>query len=322
MTTQGLAKIERIDLREAWPNEAQNFTPWLAENITELGEALGMDLELQQTEAPVGGYSLDILATDLNSNRPVIIENQLEATNHTHLGQLLTYAAGFDAGVIVWVTREFRDEHRQALDWLNQRTGEDTQFFGVVVELWSIAGSPPAPHFRLATTPNEWRPQGVAATSGIRGVPSERREKYRVFFQSLFDELREKHNFTNARVAQPQSWYGFSAGHGQRVTYDAHFTGQKQARVAVYIDGGTDSADWNLHIFESLEERKAEIETELGHVLDWQRLENRRACRIALARAGSIDDSPETLTEIRGWLVDNLLKFKEVFGPKLRDLVD
>jgi hypothetical protein len=264
MTTQGLAKIERIDLREAWPNEAQNFTPWLAENITELGEALGMDLELQQTEAPVGGYSLDILATDLNSNRPVIIENQLEATNHTHLGQLLTYAAGFDAGVIVWVTREFRDEHRQALDWLNQRTGEDTQFFGVVVELWSIAGSPPAPHFRLATTPNEWRPQGVAATSGIRGVPSERREKYRVFFQSLFDELREKHNFTNARVAQPQSWYGFSAGHGQRVTYDAHFTGQKQARVAVYIDGGTDSADWNLHIFESLEERKAEIETELN----------------------------------------------------------
>ena len=132
MTTKDLAKIERVELREAWPNEAQNFTPWLAENIAELGEALGMDLELQQVEAPVGGYSLDILATDLNSNRPVIIENQLEATDHTHLGQLLTYAAGFDAGAIVWVTREFRDEHRQALDWLNQRTGEDTQFFGVV----------------------------------------------------------------------------------------------------------------------------------------------------------------------------------------------
>ena len=157
MTTPNLAKIERVDLREAWPNEARDFTPWLAENIAELGEALGMDLELQQTEAAVGGYSLDVLATDLNQDRPVIIENQLEPTNHDHLGKLLTYAAGYDANVIVWLTREFRDEHRQALDWLNQRTGEDTQFFGVVVELWRIGDSLPAPHFKAVATPNEWR---------------------------------------------------------------------------------------------------------------------------------------------------------------------
>lgn len=138
MTTPNLAKIERVDLREAWRNEARDFTPWLAENIAELGEALGMELELQETEAAVGDYSLDVLATDLNENRPVIIENQLEATNHTHLGQLLTYAAGHDANVIVWLTKEFRDEHRAALDWLNQRTDDNTQFFGVVVELWRI----------------------------------------------------------------------------------------------------------------------------------------------------------------------------------------
>lgn len=126
MTTPNLAKIERVDLREAWPNEARDFTPWLAENIAELGVALGMDLELQETEASVGGYSLDVLASDLNDDRTVIIENQLEATNHTHLGQLLTYAAGYDANVIVWLTREFRDEHRAALEWLNQRTDEQT----------------------------------------------------------------------------------------------------------------------------------------------------------------------------------------------------
>ena len=177
MATPNLAKIEQVDLRQAWPNEAQDFTPWLAENIAELGEALGMDLELQQTEAPVGSYSLDVLAIDLNQNRPVIIENQLEATNHTHLGQLLTYAAGYDANVIVWLTREFRDEHRQTLDWLNQRTDENTQFFGVVVELWRIAGSPPAPHFKLVAMPNDWRKKTVArmATSEARRWSDARR---------------------------------------------------------------------------------------------------------------------------------------------------
>ena len=157
MTNSNLAKIERVDLREAWPNEARDFTPWLAENIAELGEALGMDLELQETEASVGGYSLDVLATDLNQNRPVIIENQLETTDHDHLGKLLTYAAGYDANVIVWLTKDFRDEHRAALDWLNQRTGEDTQFFGVAVELLKIDNSRLAPHFNLVATPNEWR---------------------------------------------------------------------------------------------------------------------------------------------------------------------
>ncbi len=166
MTTPNLAKIERVDLREAWPNEARDFTPWLADNLSELGEALGMDLELQQREASVGGYSLDILATDRNQNRPVIIENQLEVTTHTHLGQLLTYAAGYDANVIVWLTREFRDDHRQTLDWLNQRTGEDTRFFGVVVELLRIDDSRLAPQFRTVATPNGWRKETAARVRG------------------------------------------------------------------------------------------------------------------------------------------------------------
>ena len=120
---------------------------------------------MQETEAAVGGYSLDVLASDLNQNRPVIIENQLEATNHDHLGKLLTYAAGYDANVIVWLTREFRDEHRQALDWLNQRTGEDTEFFrsgGRVIQ--DIGTSPYAPHFKVVATPNEWRKRTTEST--------------------------------------------------------------------------------------------------------------------------------------------------------------
>ena len=305
-------------MRAIWPNEAQHFTPWLAENLTDLGEALGMDLQLQKREAQVGGYSLDILATDLNSSRPVIIENQLETTDHGHLGQLLTYAAGFDAGVIVWVTREFRDEHRQALDWLNQRTGENTQFFGVAIELWRIGDSLPAPHFNLVATPNGWRKETVQV-GGETPPVSERGERYRSFFQPLIDTLREK-GFTSARKGQPQSWYNFPSGYGQRITYGANFTGQKEARVEVYIDDH--DGEWNIQLLENLEERKNEIQAALGNqTLDWQRLENRRACRIALTRSGSIDDNAATLSEIQTWMVGNLLDFKRVFGPRLAELV-
>ncbi|MDE2940629.1 MAG: DUF4268 domain-containing protein [Chloroflexota bacterium] len=318
MTTPKLAKIERVpDLRGTWPNEAQHFTPWLADNIAELGAALGMDLELQQIEAPVGGYSLDILATDLSSNRPVIIENQLEATDHSHLGQLLTYAAGFDAEAVVWVTREFRDEHRQALDWLNQRTGEDTQFFGVAVELWRIGDSLPAPHFNVVATPNGWRKGTIAYTTGAASTgSSERGERYRQFFQGLLDVLREVHNFTHARRAPAHSWINFPLGIGG-VTYGANFTGQREARVEVYM--GHKDEDRNLMFLEGLQVYEEQIQSRLG-ILDWQPLENRKACRIALSRRGSIEDDDDSLAEIQDWMVDNLLKFQQVFGPLLTEL--
>ena len=156
MTKPNLAKIERVDLREAWPNEAQDFTPWLADNIAELGEALGMDLGEPQTEVPVGSFKLDILATNLGSKRYVIIENQLDETDHDHLGKLLTYAAGYDAETIVWIAKTFRDAHRQALEWLNQRTGVDTRCFGVVLELFQLDDGRLAPYFYPVVTPNEW----------------------------------------------------------------------------------------------------------------------------------------------------------------------
>lgn len=133
-----LSSLQRVDLREVWPHEANDFTPWLEDNIDTLGDVLGLDLEVEAREASVGPFSLDLLARDLGSNRRVVIENQLDATDHGHLGKLLTYAAGFDASVVVWLVREFRPEHRATLDWLNHRTGEDTAFFGVVVEAWKI----------------------------------------------------------------------------------------------------------------------------------------------------------------------------------------
>ena len=207
-----LGTLERVNIRDVWEHEASDFTPWLAKNLSLLGEALGMDLELQDLEAPVGGFSLDILAQEVATNRLVIIENQLEATDHSHLGQLLTYATGYDAKVVVWIARDFRDEHRAALDWLNERTDDDTEFFGVVVELLKIDNSRPAVNIKLVSTPNKWRREGSGNGSNPPGGTSERQERYRDFWQTLTDSLRDEHNFTQARRSQHRSWFLFSAG--------------------------------------------------------------------------------------------------------------
>ena len=202
-------KITKLNLRDIWPKEAFNFTPWLAENLSALGEALGMELELKEKEASVGDFSLDLLAKDLGSGRTVIIENQLTQTDHDHLGKLLTYAAGFNASTVIWVAETIRDEHRQSLEWLNQRTDEDTQFFGVVVEVFRIDNSNPAYSFKPVVYPNEWQKSKKRQTSTNI---SSKGEAYRNYFQSLIDELREKHKFTNAKIGQPQNWYSFSSG--------------------------------------------------------------------------------------------------------------
>ena len=311
-----LAKIEREeDLRKAWPKgEASDFTPWLAENIEQLGEALGVQLALVETEASVGRFSLDILAIDLEENGIVIIENQLEPTDHAHLGQLLTYAGGFDANLVVWLTAEFKEEHRQALDWLNQRTDEHAQFFGVVVELWKIDGSRLAPHFKVVSAPNNWRKQSVRNVLGR----SERSERYATFFQPLIDTVREKHEFYGTRTANGRSYCGFASGY-PRIGYAAEFTIDKQARVELYIDVG--DGDRNSELLERLEEYKEQIESDVAEPLDWQRLEGKRACRIAVVRDGSIDNDDDTLAEIRDWMVDRLLKFRKVLDPHLKELV-
>lgn len=311
---KNFGNLKKMNLRDIWKNEAKDFTPWLADNIEALGTSLGMELELQRREASVGDFSLDLLATDLGRNQNVIIENQLTQTDHDHLGKLLTYASGFDASVIIWIAESIRDEHRQCLDWLNQRTDSDTEFFGVVVEILQIDDSKPAFNFKPIIYPNEWQKSKRRKPNQT----SEKMEAYRSYFQKLIDDLREKYTFTNARKGQPQSWYSFSSGF-QGVIYGMSFALGNRARVDLYIDQG--ETEKNKEIFDSIIKDREQIELEFGEKLEWERLDEKRASRIAIYRTGSIEEDEDELDKIRIWSIEKLLSMKKVFHSKLRKYI-
>lgn len=318
MTTPNLAKIEQVDLHEAWPHEAQDFTPWLADNIGELGEALRMDLKVQEKEASVGSFSLDILATDLNSNRPVIIENQLNPTNHDHLGKLLTYAAGFDTYAAVWIARDFRDEHRQAVDWLNRRTVEDTQFFGVVVELWRIGDSPPAPHFRVVASPNEWKP----VKSPPYPPPLNSSGKFR---QSLRDTCDTRGIKYSGKPGGNWSWLNFGYPI-KNVRYGAIWHKGKPGLEMIIERPGDDGCVWNQKMFKALELHRSEIDDDLVESEEdespvWESTESKVGTRIIICRVGSIYNGIESWDEFQDWMIQKLYKFREVFTPRLQKLI-
>ena len=309
-------ELKNVPLRNLWPNEATDFTPWLASNITALGNALGLELELVEREASVGDFSLDLLAKDLSTSHSVIIENQLTQTDHDHLGKLLTYAAGFNASIVIWVSESIRDEHRQALEWLNQRTDSETQFFGVVTEVLQIDNSKPAYNFKPVVFPNEWQKSKKSRTTNNISTKG---EKYRNYFQALIDELREKHKFTGAKAGQPQNWYSFSSGING-ILYGANFTQGGKVRTELYIDQG--DHEQNKNLFDCLIEKSTQIADRFGTTLEWERLDNKRASRVAIYRDGSIEYSDQELEEIREWHISNLLKFKEVFPQIIKSTIN
>jgi hypothetical protein len=316
-----LGALTREDPRSVWPNEARDLTPWLGEHLEGLGAVLGMDLELVNTEAEVGDFAIDVLARDLTTQRLVVIENQLEQTDHTHLGQLITYAAGVDAGVVVWLTPGFREEHRQAIDWLNHGLGNTTQFFAVTIEVLRIDGSKPAVNFRVVAQPAGYRigSSGLGKRGSQDADTSDRGRRYQAYFQRLLDDLREKHHFTNARVGQSQSWYSFSSG-VRGFTYSATFPSGGRIATELYIDFGDE--DVNLAALRALQEQQVAIEREIGEQLNWQDLQNRRACRIVLYGTGSILDPQDRLDEYHEWMVNKLLAFKRVFSSRLKTIAD
>jgi hypothetical protein len=320
--TINLGSIEHHDPREVWKNEAHDFTPWLRDNIGVLGQALGLEIDPEvESEVTVGAFSADLLATHLGTGALVLIENQLEATDHSHLGQMLTYASGLDTKVLVWVARSLRDEHRQALTWLNENTLEDVRFFGVEIELLSISDSPMAPNFKVVVTPSEWQKSGAAAVTG--GGYTERQRLYREFWGSVIAAIRQRDpNFTTADPEKPskQHWCSFSAG---RPGFQDHLVfgwedGEQVMRAQLYID--TPDKAQNKRAYDALLAEKTAIEAEFGEPLIWTRRDDIRASQIYTKRPGSVRDDPEALAGHREWLVDRAFRIREVFGPRIKGL--
>ena len=199
-----LGKLKRIDnLRAVWENEQTDFSKWLSkeENLNLLSQEIGINLTLEQTEARHGSFYVDILATEIETGKKVVIENQLEKTNHDHLGKIITYASGYEAEYIIWIVKDFREEHKQALDWLNENTNEKINFFGIKMELWQIDGSNYAPNFNVISEPNQW-------SKALRGskkssILSEVGIKQLRFIEEFREYCKEKG--TSLQVNKPQN---------------------------------------------------------------------------------------------------------------------
>jgi hypothetical protein len=308
-----LGSLTEVDLRQVWNDEARDFTPWLKENIDRLNQVLGLDIEITEREGPVGSFAVDLVGKDLGSGRTVIIENQLEPTDHSHLGQLLTYAAGREAKIVIWISPQFREEHRQALDWLNEHTGEDQAFFGVEIRLVRIDDSRPAPLFKLVSQPNEWQ-KTVSSPQAV----SPRAEAYQLFWQRFLEKLRKQApGFTNAQKGLPQNWYSIGAGRSG-FTYSTAFKQKGRFGVELCIDIG--EKEKNKQFFDELYNEKDRIEQELNMPLIWERLDTARLSRVGTYREGTIDGPEAELDELQDWAVSTLIKFRSVFGKRIRAL--
>ncbi|PKB73127.1 MAG: hypothetical protein BZY75_03470 [SAR202 cluster bacterium Io17-Chloro-G7] len=313
-----LGTIERIDnLRSVWQNEATDFTPWLQKNIGLLSESLGLDIQLVESEVSVGDFSVDLVGEEPSSGRPVIIENQLERTNHDHLGKLLTYSAGKNGGVIIWVAKDIRSEHQAALDWLNNATQGNIDFFGVELELLRIQGSQGfsaiAPNFKVVVAPKNVGPTALPQDT-------ERGRRYQAFFQDVLDRLKNRQPgvIRTSKVGM-RSWLNTASGKCG-FGFPLAFASRARFRIELYIAPA--DKETNKRIFAAIQEDQQMIESQLGVNLNWERLDNRKACRVAWYwdQPVTIMDPSDKLDRLKAWTVDNYFRFRDALSGYLGSL--
>ena len=307
-----LGQLKSVDLRTRWSNEAVDFTPWLAkeENISLLGEAIGLELEVERTEVPVGPYFADVLARDSNGNY-VVIENQLGKTDHDHLGKALTYAAVLMAQTVVWIAPEFTEEHQKVLDWLND-SAKEIAFFGVQVELWSIDDSRPAVRFTVVSRPADIVRQ---ASLSKLGELSEVRKTQLEWWTAFRNLIAERKLLTSPRAARPQYWYDVPLGRaGMHLSLTASPTDGRLG-VRLYLR----AANGGQRAFEQLSESREVIEKEIGLKLLWN--PNTAAIDRTIGVYQDVDLGDRTQwSGYLDWMAGMMERFRKTFGPRVRDL--
>lgn len=312
--TKNLGGLRKLNVRTIWQNEASDFTPWLAseENVGLLGDALGIELEVENTEVTVGPYSADILAKDTATGRYVVIENQLEKTNHDHLGKAITYASVLDASAVVWIAPEFTEEHRKALDWLNDHTTEEISFFGVSVELWQIDESKPAVKFNVVSAPADIL-RMAAKSKGSEDV-SDIRKAQQAFWTRFREKLVATKQLSSTQSPRPQYWYDIPLGRSGIHLSNVFNTSENKVGIRVYISNRVAAL-----ALPQLEKQRRDIEREIGETLEWNPYPDKLDKVIRLSRPADLSRQ-DKWDEYCDWLVTMTLRFRKAFSARVKAL--
>ena len=313
-----LDRLQPVELREIWTDEAQDFTPWLAkeENLDLLSETLGLELELEAQEINVGDFRADILCRNAADGSRVLIENQLDGTDHRHLGQTLTYSAGLDIHTVIWIAKEFRAEHRAALDRLNEITKEDFQYFGIEVKVWQIGNSARAPQFEVVSSPNDWR--RTVSQNTQRTMDSElsetqlQKERFWIKFRDYISQTDSQ-----LRCPKPGPWNYliFSIGRTD-FSLEPRISKQKEEiGIRLYIKGQKATAHYHL-----LKAQRDDIEKEFGESLEWAELQQHESSRVSLKKDNTDPTDETDWQNQHEWLTSKLELFDKVFRSRIKAL--
>lgn len=312
--SQSLGVLTEVtDLRSVWPNEASDFTPWLAKpaNLKLLSDAVGLDLTADETESGVGDFSVDILATEMGSGARVVIENQLEDTNHDHLGKLITYASGKDASIIIWVVKRAREEHKSAIAWLNAHTDDGAVFFLCEVKLYRIGDSKPAVMFDVVERPNDWAREQKQASQAVSETMNERKEWWQAFNDYAYEDAAFKKQF-NKRKPSTDHWMSLYIG--SSLCHIELLQQRRDGQLGVELRI-PDSKQLYAHLLE----HKEEIEEATGESLTWMELPDQKASRILAFHDidyASIEERPDQFQ----WAMRVALGFKKSVVPLVKKI--
>ena len=313
MTDKNLGRLEQIrDLKKYWEKEATDFTPWLCEeqNMSLLGDAIGIDLELEEQEKNVGPFRADILCKDTGNNQWVLIENQIEKTDHTHLGQLMTYAAGLHAVTIVWIAARFTDQHRAALDWLNEISKDSLRFFGLEIELWKVDDSLPAPKFNIISKPNDWSKNVIIGPIRL----TETKQKQLNYWVQFNNFMKERNGSVKPTKALPQHWMNIGVGRTGFSLSATINTNENKIGVELYLDG-----EQAKNRFKQLKDNQNQITSMLGD-LEWQELPEKIASRIACFKTNENPLEVGKWVSQQIWMAEKLEAFDKCFRPLIKEL--